>query len=92
SDYKLWKATSFEKPGNKKAMCEYMNRSQIARRSQAEARYFDKFCSYFWKRPEDPFDRNCNMNISNHRHSRRGSSPAPSIEEVERELSQRLSS
>jgi len=32
------------------------------------------------------------MNISNRRRSRRGSSPAPSIEEVERALSQRSSS
>jgi len=73
-------------------MCEYMNGSRTARRSQAGARYFDEFRSHFWKRPEDPFDRIRNMNISNRRHSRRGSSPAPSIEEVERALSQRLSS
>src|SRR3954452_8310228 len=73
-------------------MCEYMNGSRTARRSRAGARYFDEFRSHFWERPEDPFDRIRNMNISNHRRSRRGSSPAPSIEEVERALSQRSSS
>ena len=76
----------------KKAMCEYMNGSRTARRSRAGARYFDEFRCHFWERPEDPFDRICNMNISNRRRSRRGSSPAPSIEEVERALSQSSSS
>src|SRR3989442_855504 len=73
-------------------MCEYMNGSRTARRSRAGARYFDEFRSHFWERPEDPFDRIRNMNISNRRRSRRGSSQAPSIEEVERALSQRSSS
>ena len=73
-------------------MCEYMNGSRTARRSRAGARYFDEFRSHFWERPEDPFDRIRNMNISNRKRSRRGSSPAPSIEEVERALSQRSSS
>ncbi|CAG8716194.1 13073_t:CDS:2 [Funneliformis mosseae] len=71
---------------------EYMNGSQTARRSQAGARYFDEFHSHFWERPEDPFDRIRNMNIFNRRRSRRGSSLAPSIEEVEQALSQRSSS
>ena len=73
-------------------MCEYMNGSRTTRRSRAGARYFDEFRSHFWERPEDPFDRIRNMNISNRRRSRRDSSPAPSIEEVERALSQRSSS
>ncbi|CAG8754877.1 7263_t:CDS:1, partial [Funneliformis mosseae] len=62
-------------------MCEYMNGSRIARRSQVGARYFDEFRSHFWERPEDPFDRIRNMNIYNRKCSRRGSSPTPSIEE-----------
>src|ERR1043165_4075199 len=73
-------------------MCEYMNGSRTARRSRAGARYFDEFRSHFWERPEDPFDRIRNMNISNRRRSRRSTSPAPPIEEVERLLGQRSSS
>ena len=73
-------------------MCEYMNGSRTARRSRAGARYFDEFRSHFWERPEDPFDRIRNMNISNRRRSRRGSSPVPSIGEVEQILGQRSSS
>jgi len=73
-------------------MCEYMNGSRTARRSWAGARYFDEFRSHFWERSEDLFDRIRNMNISNHRRNRRDSLPAPSIEKVERALSQRSSS
>ena len=60
--------------------------------SRTGTRYFDEFRTHFWEKPEDAFDRIRNMSISNRRRSRRGSSPAPSIEEVERALSQRSSS
>jgi hypothetical protein len=69
-----------------------MNGSRTARRSRTGVRYFDEFRTHFWEKPEDAFDRIRNMSISNRRRSRRGSSPAPSIEEVERALSQRSSS
>ncbi|CAG8641644.1 6691_t:CDS:2 [Funneliformis mosseae] len=61
-----------------------------SRRSQAGARYFDEFRSHFWEIPEDLFNRIRNMNISNCRCSRRGSLLVPSIEMVERALSQKL--
>ncbi|CAB5369221.1 unnamed protein product [Rhizophagus irregularis] len=38
----------------KKTMCEYMNGSRTARRSQTGARHFDEFRTHFW---EDAFDR-----------------------------------
>ena len=69
-----------------------MNGSRTARRSRAGARYFNEFRSHFWERPEDPFDRIRNMNISNRRQNRRSSSPVLSIEEIERVLGQRSSS
>ncbi|CAG8674361.1 hypothetical protein GLOIN_2v326605 [Rhizophagus irregularis DAOM 181602=DAOM 197198] len=52
----------------------------------------DGFRTHFWKRPEDPFDRIRNMNISNRGRSRRSSLLTPSIEEVEQVLGQRSSS
>ncbi|CAB4388652.1 unnamed protein product [Rhizophagus irregularis] len=66
----------------KKTMCEYMNGSRTARRSQTGARHFDEFRTHFW---EDAFDRVRNMNVSNRSNRRQGRgivSPAPSIEVV----------
>ena len=73
-------------------ICEYMNGSRTARRSRTGARYFNDFRTHFWDRPEDSFDRIRNMNISYRSRSMRSSSPAPSIEEIERVLGQRSSS
>jgi hypothetical protein len=64
----------------KKTMCEYMNGSRTARRTGA--RYFNEFCTHFWEKPEDAFDRVRNMNVSNRRQGRGIVSPAPSIEVV----------
>ena len=67
-------------------MCEYMNGSRTARRSRTGIRYFDEFHTHFWEKPEDAFDRICNMNISNHRRGRGIISSASSIKVVEQVL------
>ncbi|CAG8618319.1 3465_t:CDS:2, partial [Diversispora eburnea] len=73
------------------ALCEYMAGSRRARRNRIGAQYFDEFRTHFWERPEDEFDRIRNINTSNRRRNRDMGdiTPAPSIEEVERELSMR---
>ncbi|CAG8776189.1 9114_t:CDS:2 [Cetraspora pellucida] len=38
-------------------MCEYMLGSRGACRNRMGAQYFDEFRTYFWKRPENEFDR-----------------------------------
>ncbi|KAF0473304.1 hypothetical protein F8M41_024897 [Gigaspora margarita] len=47
-------------------MCDYMAGNRRARRSRTGAQYFDKFCTHFWERSEDEFDRIRNINSSNH--------------------------
>ena len=54
-------------------------------RSRTGARYFDEFCTHFWERPEDEFDRVRGINTFNQKRGR-GSGPAPSTRDVEREL------
>ncbi|CAG8844007.1 39331_t:CDS:2, partial [Gigaspora margarita] len=62
-------------------------------RNRLGAQYFDEFCTHFWERPEDEFDRIRTLNASNHRLNRDvgNTTPAPSIEEVEHVLSIRSS-
>jgi len=60
-----------------------------ARRSRTGVQYFDEFCTHFWERPEDEFDRIHTLNTSNRRRNRDmgNTTPAPPIEEVEHVLS-----
>ncbi|CAG8830849.1 8559_t:CDS:2 [Gigaspora margarita] len=70
-------------------MCDYMAGNRRARRSRTGAQYFDKFCTHFWGRPEDEFDRIHSLNISNRRQNKDMGNTilAPSVEEVEHVLS-----
>ncbi|CAG8451660.1 6947_t:CDS:2 [Acaulospora morrowiae] len=70
-------------------MCDYMAGNRRARRSRTDAQYFDEFRTHFWKRPEDEFDRIRIINTTNRRRNTDvgNITPAPSIEEVEHELS-----
>ncbi|RIB02014.1 hypothetical protein C2G38_2229082 [Gigaspora rosea] len=70
-----------------------MASNRRARRSRTGAQYFDKFCTHFWERSEDEFDRICNINSSNCWRNRdvENTTPAPSIEKVEHVLSMRSS-
>ncbi|CAG8668006.1 4567_t:CDS:1, partial [Diversispora eburnea] len=74
-------------------MCEYMSSRRGARKNQMGTQYFDEFRTHFWERPEDEFDRIRTINTSNRRRNRDvgNTTPAPSIEEVERELAMRSS-
>ncbi|RIB26544.1 hypothetical protein C2G38_2030122 [Gigaspora rosea] len=65
-----------------------MAENRRARRSRTGAQYFDEFCTHFWERPEDEFDRIRNINSSNRRRNRDvgNTTPAPPIEEVEHAL------
>ncbi|CAG8522309.1 11496_t:CDS:2 [Ambispora leptoticha] len=73
-------------------MYDYMVGNRRARRSRTGARYFDEFCTHFWKRSEDDFDRIHNINSSNHRQRRigRNNTSILSTGEVEHELGQTL--
>ncbi|CAG8564773.1 12053_t:CDS:2 [Gigaspora rosea] len=74
-------------------MCDYMASNRRARRSRTGAQYFDKFCTHFWERSEDEFDRICNINSSNCWRNRdvENTTPAPSIEKVEHTNNRSLS-
>ncbi|RIA83882.1 hypothetical protein C1645_860121 [Glomus cerebriforme] len=72
---------------NYNIMCDFMSGKSKAR-SRTGARYFDEFCTHFWKRAEDEFDRVRGINTFNKRRNRGSGNitPAPSTRKVEREL------
>ncbi|CAG8576753.1 12258_t:CDS:2 [Acaulospora morrowiae] len=49
------------------SMCLYIAGSKTGKRSRAGERYFEEFSTRFWDRPETPFDRLHNENISTRR-------------------------
>ncbi|RIB24561.1 hypothetical protein C2G38_2241972 [Gigaspora rosea] len=74
-------------------MCDYMAGNRRARRSRTGAQYFNEFCTHFWERPGNEFNRIRNINSSNRRRNRDvgNTTLAPPIEEVEHALSTRSS-
>ncbi|CAG8500861.1 8871_t:CDS:2 [Gigaspora rosea] len=65
-------------------MCQYMAENRAGRRTRTRARYFEKFRSHFWERPETQFDQIHNINASSRQREirRRNCTPPPSYEEI----------
>ncbi|RIB26898.1 hypothetical protein C2G38_2162048 [Gigaspora rosea] len=71
-------------PGSSRLMCQYMAENRAGRRTRTRARYFEKFRSHFWERPETQFDQIHNINASSRQREirRRNCTPPPSYEEI----------